>query len=467
LQGHRDQLPLAATEIEVGHPQPLGDTLPTDVLRLAALGAAPGTNDVLDRALLADAALRGQFERPDPIDEFHPPTEDDPWSRAVVRLGDTRLEIARGQPRPIVERLVRPPVAVRIAAIREAARLSSGKFAPLAVAYRREGEDWTLAGYVPIRGWSQPGRHGGGRPFDYHPVWDVTLRLCHWSWVAAIVVLTISGYFLAEPRWVPVGYTGQPTGFFIGAVRQVHYIAGVVLILTLLVRAWNLTTSRIQYDRWKSLIPFRSRRDIYNGWKTARAYAFVKSEEAPIYFGHNPLQQLTYTSVYVILVIQIATGLALWGLYSPEGWLFGLFGWINEWLGTAQVRLLHYMIMWGLIVFIPAHVYLSVRADSVERMGAISSMVSGGRWVRRGAIFEDWPRDPEERRALRRAARAAAAEAAEAAGQLPRDRDQQAAPPGGTSPQPAAAGPGAPPAAAAEDRGGQPPAAREPDEASR
>jgi hypothetical protein len=29
----------------------------------------------------------------------------------------------------------------------------------------------------------------------------------------------------------------------------------------------------------------------------------------------------------------------------------------------------------------------------MERMGAISSMVSGGRWVRRGAVFEDWP-DP-------------------------------------------------------------------------
>jgi hypothetical protein len=37
------------------------------------------------------------------------------------------------------------------------------------------------------------------------------------------------------------------------------------------------------------------------------------------------------------------------------------------------------------------HVYLSVRADSTERSGAISAMVSGGRWVRRGAKFEDWP----------------------------------------------------------------------------
>lgn len=49
------------------------------------------------------------------------------------------------------------------------------------------------------------------------------------------------------------------------------------------------------------------------------------------------------------------------------------------------------MIMWVLILFLPLHVYLSIRADSVDRSGAISSMVSGGRWIRRGAEFEDWP----------------------------------------------------------------------------
>jgi Ni/Fe-hydrogenase b-type cytochrome subunit len=391
---HHDQLPPAAAEIELGHPLAFGDTLPTDVLRLAALGAAPGANDVLERSIVADAALRGQYARPDAVEEFEPAGEDRPWSRAVVRLGDTRLEIARGQPRPMVEQLVRPPAGVWGSAIRESLRLSTENWTALGIAYRRDDGDWTLAGYLPVRGWSRAGRHGGGRPFDYHSVWDITLRLSHWTWVTCIVVLTVSGYFLAEPRWVPVGYTGQPTGFYIGATRLVHYIAGVVLILVLIIRAYNLTTSRISYDRWRSLIPFRSRRDVDNGWKTLKAYAFIKPEQAPVYFGHNPIQQFTYTAVYVILVVQVITGLALWGLYDHSSWFFGLFTWVTDWIGTAQVRLLHYMIMWGLIVFIPAHVYLSVRADSVERMGAISSMVSGGRWVRRGAVFEDWP-DPK------------------------------------------------------------------------
>lgn len=379
-----------ATEIEIGTPVAFGGLTPADVLRLAALGAAPGEEDVLDRAIVADAALRGLGERPHDS-RYRAPTDQEPWSVATVHLHGRAVEVARGEPRALVDALVKPPTTTRARAISEAIRLSVGPYRPLAVAYREGEEPWTIAGYLPVRGWTVPGRHSGGRPFDYHTVWDLWLRISHWTWVAAIVVLTISGYFLAQPQWVPVGYTGEPAGYFIGYARLVHYVAAVVLMLVLLVRAVNLTTSRIPYDRWKSLIPFRRRRDIVNGWKTARAYAFIRPEEAPVYFGHNPLQQLTYTSVYVILLVQSLTGLALWGLYDSQNAFFGLFTWVNEAIGTPQVRLLHYMIMWSLLIFIPAHVYLSVRADSVERMGAISSMVSGGRWVRRGAVFEDWP----------------------------------------------------------------------------
>jgi Ni,Fe-hydrogenase maturation factor len=164
-----------------------------------------------------------------------------------------------------------------------------------------------------------------------------------------------------------------------------------VLCLVLIVRAYNLTVSKISYDRWKSLIPFKSRRDVVNGYKTLRGYMFIKPHETPIYFGHNPLQQLTYTGVYLILCCRSSPGSRSGASTTPTHSSSAGSAGSTSWIGTPQVRLLHYMIMWGLLIFIPAHVYLSVRADSVERTGAISSMVSGGRWVRRGAVFEDWP----------------------------------------------------------------------------
>jgi Ni/Fe-hydrogenase 1 B-type cytochrome subunit len=380
-----------ATEIELGTPVALGTVRPEDVMRLAAYATPPGEGNVLERAILADVSYRGTAARPQEVDEYRPPTDERPWSETEVTVDGERWTIARGDPRSLVERLVHPDRVTQVRAIGESARLTLGAFRPLGVAYRRGDDDWTMAGYIPVRGWTKPSRRSGGRPFDYHKVWDLPLRLTHWSWVASIIVLTVTGYLLAQPQWIPAGYVEPPTGFFVGNVRLVHYIAAVVLCLVLIVRAYGLTVSQISYDRWKSLLPFKNRRDIVNGAKTLRGYLFIKPEETPIYFGHNPLQQLTYTGVYLILVLQIVTGFALWSLFNPDGYFLNWFGWLNELIGTQQVRLLHYMIMWGLLVFIPAHVYLSVRADSVERMGAISSMVSGGRWVRRGAVFEDWP----------------------------------------------------------------------------
>jgi Ni,Fe-hydrogenase I cytochrome b subunit len=57
--------------------------------------------------------------------------------------------------------------------------------------------------------------------------------------------------------------------------------------------------------------------------------------------------------------------------------------------GATEVRLFHVVMMWLLILFVPAHNYLVNHADEYARAGSLSAMISGGRWVRRGARFED------------------------------------------------------------------------------
>ena len=70
-----------------------------------------------------------------------------------------------------------------------------------------------------------------------------------------------------------------------------------------------------------------------------------------------------------IFLLQVVTGFALWGLYDSQGWFWGLFQGLNHLMGTQQVRLLHYVIMWIVILFVPLHVYLSIRADSASSRG--------------------------------------------------------------------------------------------------
>jgi Ni/Fe-hydrogenase 1 B-type cytochrome subunit len=47
------------------------------------------------------------------------------------------------------------------------------------------------------------------------------------------------------------------------------------------------------------------------------------------------------------------------------------------------------LLTWVLVTFIPVHIYLSFRADVVDREGEMSSIFSGGRFVRADVDYED------------------------------------------------------------------------------
>jgi Ni/Fe-hydrogenase b-type cytochrome subunit len=116
--------------------------------------------------------------------------------------------------------------------------------------------------------------------------------------------------------------------------------------------------------------------------KQVKYYLMIQPEKAPHYLGHNPLQQLSYTAVYGLALLQVVTGFALYGQSNPGGFFFTAFGWIGPLLGGMPVvRFVHHVASWGFLVFIPIHVYLATRADLLERGGAISSIISGGRFV--------------------------------------------------------------------------------------
>jgi Ni,Fe-hydrogenase I cytochrome b subunit len=54
-----------------------------------------------------------------------------------------------------------------------------------------------------------------------------------------------------------------------------------------------------------------------------------------------------------------------------------------------NVRLLHHVLTWFFLIFIPIHIYLAVRADVMERGGTMSSIVSGGRFVPKDEEYVD------------------------------------------------------------------------------
>ena len=138
-----------------------------------------------------------------------------------------------------------------------------------------------------------------------------------------------------------------------------------------------------------ALFPVRPK-DWVNLVRQVKYYLMIHPEKAPHYLGHNPLQQLSYTGIYLLALLQIVTGFALYGQSNPDGLFYAAFGWVVPLLGGLQlVRFVHHVVTWAFLIFIPIHVYLATRADVLERAGSISSIITGGRFVPSGRHYVD------------------------------------------------------------------------------
>lgn len=223
---------------------------------------------------------------------------------------------------------------------------------------------------------------------DYRWVylWGLPLRAMHWIAAICIAMLVITGLYIGNP----FGIAGSPAiGPLMSRVRFVHYLAAVFLATTGIVRAyWLLAGNR--FERLPALFPVRGR-DIRNLFKMMKFYGFMADvDHTPHYLGHNPLQQLNYTLVYVIAGLEVLTGFIMFGLAWPTGVIHGLTDWLIPLFGGIQnVRFLHHAITYFFLIFVPAHVYLSFRADSVEGGGTVSSIITGGRFFEPEHAYED------------------------------------------------------------------------------
>ncbi|MDR1293453.1 MAG: Ni/Fe-hydrogenase, b-type cytochrome subunit [Bifidobacteriaceae bacterium] len=267
---------------------------------------------------------------------------------------------------------------------------------PLAIATASLAPDGTIGPFA-LQGFVEVGVGKPTRDPDHWSanwvrlsVWSASLRLQHWLNVAAVFVLSCTGYIIMDPFFGPEAHAGAEAGFQMGVVRFIHVTVGFVWLLLGASRVVSAFVSRDKHLRWTEWWPLKRKQDVRNLGRVMQYYAFIKTE-SPLFVAHNPLQHLTYAGVYVACGVQMITGFSLYGLYHQTSPFWALVSTPVHWLGIPGIRLIHAMMMFGLWAFVIVHVYLAVRADSLERHGGISSMINGGVWLRRGAKPVDAP----------------------------------------------------------------------------
>lgn len=143
--------------------------------------------------------------------------------------------------------------------------------------------------------------------FKWIYLWGWPLRAMHWAAAIAIVVLAVTGFYIGKPYFMTSGEASSH--FLMGWMRFLHFTAAAVFVTTGIVRIYWLFAGD-KFERVTALFPVR-RRDWVNLYKQVKYYLMIRPEKAPHYLGHNPLQQFSYTGMY--LVAMVVAELAAWG----------------------------------------------------------------------------------------------------------------------------------------------------------
>jgi Ni/Fe-hydrogenase 1 B-type cytochrome subunit len=208
-------------------------------------------------------------------------------------------------------------------------------------------------------------------------VWELPVRLTHWVLFFSIIVLSATGYYIGNPY---ISVPGAATDHFVmGTMRVVHLYAAIIFTLAVLVRIYWLFVGN-GYARLMQFIPLSLDR-LRSLWKTFLFYSFIRHEPDD-YPGHNALAAASYAMIFVVYLVMIATGLALYTAIVSAGSSFQVFAFLVPLFdGLQMARLIHHISMWIILLFVVVHVYFVFLSSVIEHIGTFDSIFSGYKFV--------------------------------------------------------------------------------------
>jgi Ni/Fe-hydrogenase 1 B-type cytochrome subunit len=225
-------------------------------------------------------------------------------------------------------------------------------------------------------------------------VWDLVVRNTHWVIALSMAVLVATGLYIAHPFGFPGG-TPSPH-FQMGWVKVVHSYAAIFFTLAVVVRIIWLFVSPGPYARWRQFLPLQRyrRRDMLT---ILKFYLFIRPHP-PDMVGHNPLAGITYIVVFLLYLLMITSGLALYAAHELPGAFMKSFEFLIPLYGGLQpARFVHHVVMWLLVAFAVHHVYSVALTSAMEENGEADSIFSGYKFVLPEDLEKDLADEAAER----------------------------------------------------------------------
>ena len=218
-------------------------------------------------------------------------------------------------------------------------------------------------------------------------VWELPVRFFHWVNVLSVIVLTVTGFIIANPPAILSNMEATDLHSF-GIVRFIHFTAAYIFFFNMILRVYWAFVGN-QFAHWKAFWPF-SKKMWNNFWHVLKIDILLMNEDVEdlsnVSIGHNSVAAFSYLAMFFIALVSVFTGFALYADMS-SWWLPDLFSWITPLFGgDFMVRTIHHITMWLFILFSLVHIYLVFYHDWLEGRGEVSSMFGGYKFVRRKRI---------------------------------------------------------------------------------
>ena len=194
----------------------------------------------------------------------------------------------------------------------------------------------------------------------YREAHPMPFLLTHWINLLAMCFLTLSGFYIHYPIF----------GGLMGLARGTHFFWMFVLLINLIVRlvlmffvkdAIMPNTREVDYD-YKNWLPQAANRHQMLPW--VKYYLFFKKDH-PISAKYGVLQKIAYIVTPVLILAAAYTGFCLWGptsglpfFHAGTVWIANQFN-LGGGADPMGVRIVHFWIMWVILIFTAAHVYLA------------------------------------------------------------------------------------------------------------
>jgi len=229
-----------------------------------------------------------------------------------------------------------------------------------------------------------------------------SMRLIHWINVVSMITAVITGLYIAHPYYQTFMADGAVDKYVMAWNRWGHFIVAIIFDVTSIIVSYLFFFSRFE-KHYKKVLP--TKKNIIEFWEVFLNLVTLNRRKN-FDSSHNDSFNAVYFIIFhALLAWMLFTGLQMYvhGLASGESSIGAWWPWmlhlITDWtvpfsawvVGSAtetasimDVRILHHLSMWVIIIWVMFHIYYQVWRTIFWQEGDIAIVVGGSKFMKVG-----------------------------------------------------------------------------------